>query len=152
MSTKMKLSAESNFLVLACVLRQGLGRFSPLHRSWSLCFRPRYTMPSNCWHMDLESPRKPAISTPPLLCPDPATPLLNSCLSNDSGLFRPLKRSHSERQRAKANVIKTQSVTLFVALLPPRTKDFFFFVKHSENSIYFLNLKDKQTTFWWRHN
>lgn len=98
MSTKMKLSAESNFRLLACVLGQGLGRFSPLHRSWSLCFRPRYTMPSNCWHMDLESPHKPAICSEPLLRTDPATPLLNSCLSNDSGLFRPLKQSHSGRQ------------------------------------------------------
>lgn len=119
----MKLSAESNFLLLACVLGQGLGRFSPLHRSWSLCFRPRYTMPSNCWHMDLESPHKPAISTQPLLCPDPATPLLNSCLSNDSALFRPLKQSHSGRQRAKANVIKPQSVACNLTLLPFCAKD-----------------------------
>lgn len=122
MSTKMKLSAESNFLVLACVLRQELGRFSPLHRSWSLCFRPRYTMPSNCWHMDLESPQKPAISTPPLLCPNPATPLLNSCLSSDSGLFRPLKKSHWRRQSKYNNIKKSQPLTRNTAWLP-KTKE-----------------------------
>lgn len=67
--------------------------------------------------------KKPAISTPPLLCPDSATPPLNSCLSNDSGLFRPLKWSHSGRQRAKANAIKPQCVACDSERLPPNAED-----------------------------
>lgn len=74
-------------------------------------------MPSNCWHMDPESPQKPDISTPPSVQAR-ATPLLNSCLSTSSALFGPFKQSLSWGQRAKANSTKPQSAACNWAPLP----------------------------------